>query len=160
MKRSAIATALGVCSTLAIGFAAAPAAAETVDLGTTTDIDLVDIENGVDIEIEQDWTIGDLRPSSDTIPYRPAGSLWEATATVGLPHGGVPMVSGFFARGGDDAYPVLWNVPSPLGISPAALPPDGSATGKLYFDVTGAVPTSIAHPDADDELIIWQTPTH
>jgi Domain of unknown function (DUF1942) len=29
----------------------------------------------------QGWTITDLKPSSDSIPYAPQGTLWEATAT-------------------------------------------------------------------------------
>lgn len=126
------------------------AAADTTDMGNSADVDLVDIE------IEQYWTVSDLRPSADPIPFRPAGSLWEATATVELPDGGVPMISGFSARSGSDSYPVLWGVAAPLGVSPSALQPGGSASGKLYFDVTAAPPDSVAYAvDGTDEAV-WK----
>jgi hypothetical protein len=115
------------------------ASAENVDLGGTADVDLIDIE------IEQHWTVGDLMPSSDAIAYRPAGTLWQATVTTTLDNGGVPVISGFSARSVDNTYPVLWNVASPLGIPANPLPPGGSASGKIYFDVTGAAPTAIAY---------------
>lgn len=147
------------CACALAVLAPAEAAAETVDLGGTADIDLVDIENGTDVEIDQEWTISDLRPSADAIPYRPAGSLWEATGTVELADGGIPVIPGFFARSDSDSYPVLWNVASPLAVDPSALPPAGSATGKLYFDVTGTAPTGVAFLDVEGELIEWRTPS-
>lgn len=150
--------ALGTAAVLALALvipAPAEAGAETVELGGTADVDLVDIEDGADIEIDQKWTIGDLRPSADTIPHRVAGTLWEAVATVELEDGGIPVIPGFFARSGSDSYPVLWNVPSPLGVNPAALPPAGSVTGKFYFDVTGPAPTGVAYLDSEGELIKW-----
>ena len=125
------------------------AAAETTDLGQTTDVDVVDIE------IEQHWTIGDLQPSSDPIPYQPAGSLWEATATAELPHGGLPMINGFVARGDSASYPVLWAVAAPMGVPPMPLPPGGSARGKLYFDVTGVAPDSVAYTADGNDLAVW-----
>lgn len=67
-------------------------------------------------------------------------------------------MTGFFARSGSQNYPVLWNVASPLGVNPAALPPEGSVTGKFYFDVTGPAPTSVAYLDYEGELIEWGTP--
>ena len=91
------------------------------------------------------WTVNDLRPSSDVIAYTPAGSLWEATATVAPVGGGVPLVPGFAARAGGDSYPVLWPVPTAQGINPAALPAGGLTTGKLYFDVVGPAPTAVAY---------------
>ena len=134
----------------AVGLLLAPAAgAETIELGDTTDVDIVDIE------IEQDWTISDLRPSTDAIPYQPAGSLWEASATVEVPHGGVPMVNGFVARSGSANYPVLWGVAAPLGVSPAALPPGGTVSGKLYFDVTGPQPDSVAYTADGEDRAVW-----
>lgn len=143
--RSAIASAaiIGAC-------APAPSAwAESVDLGDTADIDVVDIE------IEQHWTVSDLKPSNDAIPYSAAGTLWEATVTSTLDNGGVPIISGFSAHSDDSHYPVLWNVPSPLGISPNALPPGGSATGKIYFDATGAPPTSVAYTVNGEDTVVW-----
>lgn len=158
MTRSKALGAAAVCALALFAMAPAEAAAETVDLGGTADVDLVDIENGADLEIDQEWTISDLQPSTDAIPYQLRGSLWEATATAELADGGIPVIAGFFARSGSDSYPVLWNVASPLAVNPAALPPAGSATGKFYFDVTGAAPTSVAYLDVENELVEWRTP--
>lgn len=148
--------AAGICAFALLALAPA-AAAETVELGGTADVDLVDIEDGVDVEIDQGWTIKDLRPSPDSIPYQARGALWEATATAELSDGGIPVITGFFARSESDTYPVLWNVPSPLAVNPAALPPGGSVTGKFYFDVTGVAPTRVAYLDADNELVEWRS---
>jgi len=131
------------------GVLAPSASAETVDLGGTADVDVVDIE------IEQHWTVGDLKPSTDAIAYRPAGTLWEATVTSALDNGGVPLISGFSARSGDGNYPVLWSVASPLGIPPNVLPPGGSATGKIYFDVTGSAPTAVAYAVDGADVVVW-----
>jgi Domain of unknown function (DUF1942) len=35
----------------------------------------------VDGNLVQGWTVTDLRPSADVIPYPVVGTLWEATAT-------------------------------------------------------------------------------
>ncbi len=125
------------------------ASAESVDLGEQADVDVVDIE------IEQHWTVEDLQPSSDVIGYRPAGSLWEATVTAELDHGGIPVISGFSAKSGSDNYPVLWGVASPLGIPPSPLSPGGTATGKIYFDVTGGAPTSVVYTVDGTEPVVW-----
>lgn len=147
-KRAFVFGALSAAAVFAT--AAAPiAGAETVEFGDTTDVDLIDIE------IEQHWTVGDLQPSTDPIPYRPAGSLWEATTTATLDHGGVPVVSGFSARADDVVYPVLWGVASPQGIAPNALPPGGVATGKIYFDVTGPAPTSVVYAVDGADVVTW-----
>lgn len=145
--RNSVAAAL-LTATALIG--AAPAAAETIDLGEPAEVELVEIE------VEQHWTVADLQPSTDVIAYRPAGSLWEATTTVELDHGGVPVLSGFSARSDTASYPVLWNVPSPLGIVPSPLSPGGSATGKIYFDVTGAAPTSVAYTVDGEDVAVWE----
>jgi len=131
----------------------APAAgAETVYFGEPTDVDVVDIE------VEQHWTVSDLQPTTDVLPYQSAGALWQATATATLDHGGVPLISGFSARSDVDSYPVLWAVASPLGILPNALPAGGSATGKIYFDVTGAAPTSVVYTLEGTDVAAWGEP--
>ncbi len=149
-KKTAVMTT--VCAAAVItGCLLAPAAsAETVDLGGTADVDLIDIE------LEQHWTVGNLKPSTDAIDYRPAGTLWEATVTTELDNGGVPVVSGFFARADDADYPVLWNVASTTGIPPNPLPPGGSATGKIYFDVTGSAPSGVAYTAGNGDVIVWE----
>lgn len=135
---------------LAATFALGPtASADTLDLGDQADIDIIEIE------VQQHWTVGDLQPSRDVIAYRPAGSLWEATATAALDNGGVPVISGFSARSADGSYPVLWGVASPQGIPPNPLPPGGTATGKIYFDVTGGAPTSVAYAVNGVDAVVW-----
>lgn len=103
----------------------------------------------------QRWTVANLRPSSDPIPYQPTGTVWEATATGQFVGGGIPVVPGFSARAGADYYPVVWGVASPEGINPGSLPPGGSTTGKLYFDVTGAVPSSVVYTADGQDLAVW-----
>jgi hypothetical protein len=136
----------------AAGLVHAPtAAADTTDLGSQADVDVVDIE------IEQHWTVSNLQPSTDAIPYRPVGALWEATVDAELPHGGIPMITGFVARTDSVSYPVLWGVAAPMGVPPAALPPGGTTSGKLYFDVTGPPPDSVAYTADGADLAVWTT---
>jgi Domain of unknown function (DUF1942) len=103
------------------------------------------------------WTISDLRPSSDAIPYPVAGKLYEATATVEAGQGGVtPIVSNFNARAADGGtYRALYSVATAQGVNPSTLPPGGKTTGKVYFDVTGANPNSVVYNDTVQDLLIW-----
>ena len=48
------------------------------DLTTTTIGNEARLTNG---SVVQGWTITNLKPSTDAIPYQVAGTLWEATAT-------------------------------------------------------------------------------
>ena len=104
------------------------------------------------------WTVTQLQPSRDSIPFQTAGTLWEATATASPVNGGVPVVPGFAARGGADDYPVLWPVPTALGVNPSALPAGGTATGKLYFDVVGPAPTSVVYSSNGHDTAVWVQP--
>lgn len=106
----------------------------------------------------QMWTVTQLRPSQDSIPFQTDGTLWEATATAAPVNGGVPVVPGFVARGGADSYPVLWPVPTALGVNPSALPAGGTATGKLYFDVVGPAPTSVVYSSNGHDTAVWVQP--
>ena len=57
-----------------------------------------------------------------------------------------PVIPGFEAMGTDHrSYPVLWQLASPSGISAATLAQGQSATGKVYFDVTGADPRMVTY---------------
>lgn len=118
-----------------------------------------DLGGQADVGGGQQWTVTALQPSADVIGYQPAGALWEATATATPAGGGVPVVPGFTARsGGGDSYPVLWTVPTPGGINPTALPDGGSATGRLYFDVTGPTPDRVAYTRDGQDAAIWVQP--
>jgi hypothetical protein len=103
------------------------------------------------------WTVSNLTPSSDVIPYVPIGQLYEATSTVEANQGAVtPIVANLNARSADGQnYRALFGVASPQGINPATLPPGGKSTGKVYFDVTGANPNSVVYGEGTQDLLIW-----
>ncbi len=107
----------------------------------------------------QQWTVTGLQPSADGIGAAPAGSLWEATATAAPAEGGIPVVPGFAARTPDGQdYPAMWNVATTLGINPSPLAAGDSATGKLYFDVTGAAPDSVTYIRDGQDVAVWVQP--
>ncbi len=128
--------------------AAADDVAPASDLGTQADVG-----GG------QQWTVMGLQPSADQIAAAPAGALWEATATAAPTDGGVPVVPGFAARTPDGQdYPVMWSVPTPLGINPSPLAAGETATGKLYFDVTGPAPDSVTYTRDGHDVAVWVQP--
>ena len=128
--------------------AAADDAVPTTDLGTQADVG-----GG------QQWTVSGLQPTADSISAAPSGALWEATATATPVGGGTPIVPGFAARTpGGENYPVIWTVPTPLGINPSPLAAGESATGKLYFDVTGAAPDAVTYTRDGQDAAVWVQP--
>lgn len=133
--------------------ACAWAPAAVADDGTQTTLG-----GQADVGGGQTWTVTGLQPSSDSIPFQAAGTLWEATATAAPVDGGIPVVPGFAARGGADNYPVLWPVPTANGVNPAALPAGGSTTGKLYFDVVGQAPNSVVYNSNGHDAAVWVQP--
>ncbi len=138
----------------AVGMIGAPLA--LADEQQTTLGSAADVVNGDNV---QQWTVGELEPSSDVIPFQPVGTLWEAEATARAAQGGIPVIPGFSARAGDASYPVLWQVPTAEGVNPSALPPGGATPeGKLYFDVTGAAPTGVAFSNGGRDLAVWTAP--
>src|SRR5882757_6212860 len=94
------------------------------------------------------YTVTGLNPSSDAVPHN--GQLYEATVTVeGLGGWATPLVPLFNARAeSGQNYRVI-------GGGPAAAPPGGSTTGKLYFDVVGDVPNSVVYNDGTQDLLVW-----
>jgi hypothetical protein len=104
------------------------------------------------------WTVSDLKSSADTIPgYPVAGQLWEATATVKSVRGPVtPAISQFNARTANGIdYRVLWQAATPNTISGATIPDGAQSTGKIYFDVTGPQPTTVAMNNGMEDLLVW-----
>ena len=97
------------------------------------------------------YTVTGLNPSSDAVPHN--GQLYAATVTVDAPGGwATPLVPMFNARAESGAnYRVIANAPG----GPAAAPPGGSSTGKLYFDVVGDVPNSVVYSDGTQDLLVW-----
>ncbi|MCV7256838.1 DUF1942 domain-containing protein [Mycobacterium hackensackense] len=108
-------------------------------------------------DIVQAWTIRDLKPSTDTIAYPVAGTLWEATATDTAVRGTVqPVVSNLNARArSGQTYRVLFGVATPQGVNPAPLAEGQQTTGKVYFDVTGDTPDSVLYNAGGPDLAIW-----
>lgn len=111
-------------------------------------------------DVVQAWTIKDLKPSSDVIPYRAVGTLWEATATDSAVRGTVqPIVSNLNARArSGQTYRVLFGVATPQGVNPAVLAQGQQTTGKVYFDVTGDVPDSVVYNAGGSDLAVWVQP--
>jgi Domain of unknown function (DUF1942) len=107
--------------------------------------------------VVQGWTVNDLRPSHDVIPYPVQGRLWEASARDTAIKGSVtPVIAYMNARTANgDNYRVIWNVPLAQGVNPGTLPEGASTGGKLYFDVTGADPNSVVYNNAIQDLLIW-----
>lgn len=98
--------------------------------------------------VVQEWTLTDLRRSTDPAPGYPlAGELWEATASVHAVSGTVtPIIPNFVAMAtSGDRYPVLWQLSSPAGIPGATIGQGQTSSGKLYFDVTGANPAGVMY---------------
>ena len=95
------------------------------------------------------YTVRDLQPSSDPVPH--SGQLYEATLTVdGFGAWATPMIPMFHARAENSAmYRVVANA------GPGAVPPGGSSTGKLYFDVVGDAPNSVVYNDGVRDLLAW-----
>jgi hypothetical protein len=114
-------------------------------------------ETLTDFGSEIGYTVMGLTPSADAVPYPVAGTLYEATTTVDAIQGNVTPVIPFFnarAENGDN-YRVLANVFVPQGLSGGALGPGGRSSGKLYFDVVGAVPNSVVYNDGSHDLLGW-----
>lgn len=96
------------------------------------------------------YTVRDLSPSSDPVPHN--GQLYEATVTVdAFGSWATPMVHQFNARAESSA---LYQVVADAGVG-GAVPPGGSQTGKLYFDVVGDVPNSVVYNDGVRDLLAW-----
>ncbi len=104
------------------------------------------------------WQVRNLQPSTDVMPgYPVAGKVWEATATVRAIRGSVtPAISQFNAVAPNQAaYRVLWQVASPANISGATIPEGAQSTGKIHFDVTGPLPTTVTMNNGMEDLMIW-----
>ncbi|MET0474586.1 MAG: DUF1942 domain-containing protein, partial [Mycobacterium sp.] len=118
---------------------------------------LKDYYNLGDFSSEIGYTIKDLKPSRDAVPYSVAGRLYEANVTTNAVVGTVtPQVINFIARGpsGTD-YRALSNVST---LSGAPLGPGAMASGKLYFDVVGENPDSVIYNADTQDLLGWVGP--
>ncbi|MGB8403441.1 MAG: MPT63 family protein, partial [Mycobacterium sp.] len=128
------------------------------DTVSTTTASLGQQAKLIDGNSVQGWTITDLKPSTDAVPYAANGTLWEATATDEAIQGGAtPIVSNLNARAADGQnYRVLFGVATPQGVNPATLGQGQKTTGKVYFDVTGPAPQSVVYNAGGHDLLSWQ----
>ena len=99
------------------------------------------------------YTVTNFGPSTAPVPHN--GKLYEATLTVAAFGDWVnPKIEGFMVRAeSGDGDPVLRNAPG--GINAGQLPPGGSTTGKLYFDVIGDTPNSVVWNDGTRDILGW-----
>jgi opacity protein-like surface antigen len=146
---------IGAAGIAAVGVFTAAAAAASPDvqgLGTN--------ETLVDGPLITDYTVSNLQPANVAIPgYTPKGQLWQADVNARANSGIVtPVVSDFNARTSDKpTYRVISTSPTPEALSPAPINQGGQATGKIYFDVTGAQPTNVVYNDGVQDVLVWTT---
>ena len=96
------------------------------------------------------YTVRNLAPSADPVPHN--GQLYEATVTVdAFGSWATPMIPMFNARAESSA---MYGVLADAGVG-GAVPPGGSTTGKLYFDVVGDAPNSVVYNDGVRDLLAW-----
>lgn len=144
--------AVAAMAVIALAYPGIASAAETCPHGFGSRQQLADAAGG------QEWQVTDLRKSADPAPGYPlAGTLWEATASVTAMSGTVvPLIPNFHAPTADGgSYAALWEVASPQGLSAAALAPGQAATGKVYFDVTGADPVAVTYTNGGPQRLVW-----
>lgn len=151
-SRAAIVAAASVCAATALSPVAAADTAVIHTLGSPAQL--------VNGDVVQAWTISDLKPSTDAIPYPVAGTLWEATATDVAMNGTVqPVVSNLNARARTgQTYRVLFGVATPQGVNPSVLSQGQQTTGKVYFDITGDIPDSVVYSAGGPDLAVWVMP--
>jgi len=108
-------------------------------------------------DIVQGWTVSDLKPSTDTIPYPVLGTLWEASASDEAIKGSVtPIVSDLNARTpSGQTYRALYQVATPQGVNPGILSQGQKTTGKVYFDVTDDKPNGVTYIAGGQDLASW-----
>lgn len=153
MKIKPALVAATVAASAAVGVAGAPFASadpEVKYLGQPGEL--------VNGNVVQHWTVTGLKPSTDTIPYQPAGTLWEATATdEAISGSATPIVSNLNARARNgDTYRVLFGVATPQGVNPSTLSQGEKTSGKIYFDVTGEKPDSVFYSaGGPDQMLLW-----
>jgi hypothetical protein len=104
-----------------------------------------------------EYTVEDLQPSNDVVNVPVTGKLYEATVKVDAKQGTVTPAIPFFNARADNGqnYRVLFQAPAPEGISGMTLTQGNESTGKIYFDVTGAKPTTVAYNDAVTDRLVW-----
>ena len=147
------AAATAVAAAVALGAAGVASATDSIQaFGEEQTID--DVASGGPLI---GYTVTGLQPSTDTIPYPVAGRLYEATLKVNaFGNWATPVIPRFLARAENgQGYQAISNVFIPQAVQGSAVPPNGSSSGKLYFDVVGVDPNSVAYNDGIRDIIAW-----
>jgi uncharacterized protein DUF1942 len=106
--------------------------------------------------IVQGWTVYNVKPSTDVIPYPVQGRLWEARATDETIRGSVtPVISDMNARGPHGQTYRVISVALANGLNPTTLAQGQKTSGKLYLDVTGEDPDEVMYNNLVQDLLIW-----
>ena len=109
-----------------------------------------------DRDVVTSYTVWAPKPSTDVVNVPIVGKLYEAKVLVAAVQGSAtPSIPFFNARSANDNYRVLWQAYASNGLSGATLPQGSNASGKIYFDVTGAPPTSVVYNDAVQDRMKW-----
>jgi hypothetical protein len=157
LKITNISAAMAAAAMAAAGIIGAAPIAFADDSAVTTEAlgSQAKLDNG-----NVGWTVTDLKPSTDTIPYQVHGTLWEVTATNEALEGSVtPIVSNFNARAADGKnYRALFQVATPQGVNPATISQGEKTSGKVYFDVTEADPTTVVYNSGGRDIAVWNKP--
>lgn len=158
MKITAKLAAATVAAAGAVSIVGTPTA--LADDAATTTYEIGEQAKLVDGDVVQGWTVGDLKASTDAIPYQVRGQLWEVTASDEALQGAVtPIVSNLNARATDGGmYRALFQVATPEGVNPSTISPGQETTGKVYFDVTGENPDSVVYNAGGRDLLVWVQP--
>ena len=148
MKITNISAAMAAAAIAAAGIIGAAPFAFADDSAVTTAAlgSQAKLDNG---NVVQGWTVTDLKPSTDTIPYQVHGTLWEVTATNEALQGSVtPIVSNFNARAADgENYRALFQVATAQGVNPATIGQGEKTSGKVYFLSAHDMSMDAAHAD-------------
>jgi len=149
--RNVITLSVAAASAGLIGImGAAPAGADAASAGYGSP------QSVTDVDVVTSYTVWQPQPSSDVINVPIVGKLYESKVLVAAVEGAAtPSIPFFNARSGNDNYRVLWQAYAPNGLSGATLPQGANASGKIYFDVTGAAPTSVVYNDAVQDRLRW-----
>jgi hypothetical protein len=95
------------------------------------------------------YTVIGLNPSSAPVPH--SGQLYEAAVKVdAFGSWANPVVPMFNARSENGAN---YRVIADAGFG--AVPPGGSLTGTLFFDVVGEAPNSVVYNDGVRDILAW-----
>jgi hypothetical protein len=153
MKLTRIA-GVAICTTALFSVCAvAPASAINNIKGFGVQETLKDFYSLSNFSSEIGYTVKNLRPSRDAVPYPVGGRLYEANVTTDAVVGTVtPKVGNFLARTANGADYRALNVST---LSGAPLGQGGSNSGKLYFDVVGENPDSVIFNDNFQDMLGW-----